>query len=157
MTCLHCVYIIETPDQKIKAWHDSITLQTHPKIKIGVQYIRNTCEYIPMLQLHQDSLLTRKVFYWHNLSAQFFFSVSSGSSSSHLHRQVIFIKSGSSLDLDHHWIWIITAGSSWVLSLDSSLHRKFYRASPFSCWMYIYRTSPFSYWMYHHRASPFSY
>ena len=43
-----------------------------------------------------------------------------------------------------------------VLSLNSTCHRKFYRANPFSCWMHIYRASPFSYWMYHHRAKPFS-
>ena len=42
----------------------------------------------------------------------------------------------SSLNMDHHWIWIITrSGSSLVLSHDSSHHRKFYRASPFSCWL----------------------
>ena len=47
MTC------IETPDQNIGAWHDSITLQTLPRINIGVKYIKNTSEYIPKLQLHQ--------------------------------------------------------------------------------------------------------
>ena len=46
---------------------------------------------------------------------------------------VIITGSGSSLDLDHHCCIIIT-GSSWVLSHDSSRHRKFYRASFFSCW-----------------------
>ena len=63
-------------------------------------------EYISKLQIHQHSLLTRKVFSWHNLSKQVFFSVSSGSSSSHLHlhRQVIFIFKSSSSSLDHHWI-----------------------------------------------------
>ena len=45
-------------------------------------------------------------------------SSSSFSSSSHLHRQVIFIKSGSSLD--HHRNWIITGSSSkldhhWII------------------------------------------
>ena len=159
--------------------------QPLPRINIGVQYIRYTSECILKLQLHQHSLLTRKVFSRHNLSAQVFFSVSFGSSSSschlqvififrssssliHLHLQVIFIFksssswSGSSLNLDHHcWvttagsssldldhhhsIWIITGSSSQVLSLDSSHHRNFYRASPFSCWMYIYRAIPFSY------------
>ena len=91
--------------------------------------IKYTIEYILKLQIHQHSLLTRKVFSRHNLSAQVFFSVSYGSSSSHLciqfififkssslsihlhhlhhlHCQVIFIKSGSSLD--HHRVWIIT-------------------------------------------------
>ena len=93
-----------------------------PELNIGVQYIRYTDEYILNLQFHQHSLLTRKVFSRHNLLAQVFFSVSSGSSSglchlqSHLYVQVIFIciwiitRSGSSsLDLDHHhWIWIIS-------------------------------------------------
>ena len=148
------------------------------------------------LDIHQQSLLTRKVFSRHNFSALVFFS----GSSHHLHLQVIFILdlddhsiwiiitgSGSSLDLDHHhqiwiitrtssldldhhcWIWIITrsgssllyldhhsiwiisetssldlnhhsiqiitGSSSQVLSHDSSHHRKFYRDSPFSCWL----------------------
>ena len=48
----------------------------------------------------------------------------------------IITRSGSSL-LDHHyWISIITRSrSSLVLSHDSSCHRKFYRANPFSCWL----------------------
>ena len=81
----------------IGAWHDSSTLQIRPGINIGLQYIRNTSEYIPKLQLHQHSLLARKVSSRHNLSAQVFFSVSSRSLSSPSHFQVIFI-----------WIWIIT-------------------------------------------------
>ena len=36
---------------------------------IGVQYIRYTSEYIPKLQLHQNFLLTRKVFSTHNSSS----------------------------------------------------------------------------------------
>ena len=107
MTC----YTIESPDQNIGAWHDSITLQILPRKNIGVQYIRYTSEYIPKLQICQHSLLTRKVFSWHNLSAQVFFFVSSGSSSSHLHLQVIFIVKSSSSSLDHQWI-IIKFGSS---------------------------------------------
>ena len=140
-----------------------------------VQYIKYTNEYNLKLQIHQHSLLTRKVFSRHKLSAQVFFSVSSRSSSSSCHIQVIFIwiwiitrygsssldldhhsiwiiiigygsslnmdhhhwtGSGSSLDLDHLWFWNISDGlSSQVLSLDSSPHRKFYRANPFSCWL----------------------
>ena len=88
-------------------------------INIGVQYIRCTSEYILKLQLHQHSLLTSKVFSRHNLSAQIFFSISSGSSSIHLHLQVILIfKSYSSSSLDHHLIWSITISSS---SLDHHL------------------------------------
>ena len=108
----------------IGAWHDSITLQILPRINIEVQYIKYKSEYILKLQIHQHSLLTRKVFSRHNLSTQVFFSVSyeSSSSSRHLHIQVIFIFRSSSssihlhLDLDHHWIWIITGTSS--LDLD---------------------------------------
>ena len=152
----HDFQIIETSHNKHQGmkWLNHITI--HPEINIRLQYIRNTSEYILKLQLHQHSLLTRKVFSWHNLSAQVFFSVSSGSSSipHHLHIQVIsFFKSSlsgfgsSSLDLDHPSIWIIPrfgssldldhlcgiiiTGSSWVLSHDSSRHKKFYRASPF--------------------------
>ena len=47
------VYIIDLLDRNIGEWHDSITLQTHPKINIGVQYIRYIGEYIPKLQTHQ--------------------------------------------------------------------------------------------------------
>ena len=117
-----------------------------------IQYMKYTSEYIPKLQIHQHSLVTRKVFSRHNLLALVFFSVSSGSSSSPCHIQFIFIfKSSSSLDLDHHSFWIITrassldldhhcwiiitGSSSWVLSHDSSRHIKFYRASPFPCWL----------------------
>ena len=97
MTCLH--YWISQSEHQGMTW---------------LNYIIYTSEYIPKLQIHQHSLLTRKVFSRHNWSAQVFFSVSSGSSAysshlhhlHHLHRQVIFIKSGSSLD--HHRVWIIT-------------------------------------------------
>ena len=98
--------------------------QIHLGINIGLQYIRNTDEYILKLQIHQHSLLTRKVFSRHNLSEQVFFSVSAISSSIHLCLQVIFIfKSSSSsshlhLDLDHHWIWIIITRAGSSLDLD---------------------------------------
>ena len=95
--------------------HDLITLTILPIGISGaneIQYMKYRSEYIPKLQIHQHSLLTRKVFSRHNLSAQIFFSVSFGSSSSHLHHQVIFIKSGSSLDLDHYWIIIIITAST---------------------------------------------
>ena len=99
--------------------------QIHPGINIGLQQIRNTSEYITKLQLHQHSLLTRKVFSRHNLSAQVFFLVSSRSSSRPRHLQVIFIwiqiitRSGSSsLDLDHHSIWIIIIRPGSSLDLD---------------------------------------
>ena len=104
--------------------------QIHPIIKIRLQYIINMDEYIPNLQIHQHSLLTRKVFSRHNLAAQLFFFVSLGSSwsSLHIHLQVTFIfkssssGSGSSLDLDHHhWISIITRSGSSSLNLDHHL------------------------------------
>ena len=94
--------------------HELFTLQILPDRNIMVQYIIYTNEYILKLQIHQHTLLTRKVISRHNLPAQVFFSVSSESSSSirhlqsHLYLQVIFIckssssGSGSSLDLDHH-------------------------------------------------------
>ena len=112
--------------------------QIHPEINIRLQYIRNTDEYIPKLQIHQHSLLTMKVFSQHNLLAQVFFSVSSRSllSSRHLHLDldhhlicIIITGSRSSLDLDHHhWIQIITrSGSSlldhhliWIVTTGSS-------------------------------------
>ena len=131
------VYIINSPDRNIGVWHDWIKLQILLDRNIGVQYIRYTSEYISKLQIHQHSLLTRKVFSWHNSSAQVFLSGSC------LDHHWIIIKIGSSLE--HHWI-IIKSGSSLdhhhhyflhldqlVLSLNSSSHRKFYRANPFSC------------------------
>ena len=92
-------------------------------------------KYIPKLQLHQHSLLTRKVFSRHNfhhwssslyqLDHLIICIFKSSSYSSHLHLQVFFIfKSSSSLDLDHlsiwiimehhHWIWIITEHHHWI-------------------------------------------
>ena len=50
--------------------------------------IKYTSEYILNLQIHQHSLLTRKVFSWHNSSTQVFIT-------------------GSSSKLDHHQSWII--------------------------------------------------
>ena len=80
-------------------------------------------EYILKLQIQQHSLLTRKVFYWHNSSVQVFFS----GSSSKLDNHWIIIKVRSSLDhhqnliitrssskLDHHKSWIITGSSSKI-------------------------------------------
>ena len=49
--CLLC-FIVVPVDLSIK-------LQIHPGINIGLQYIRNTSEYILKLQLDQHSLLTR--------------------------------------------------------------------------------------------------
>ena len=89
--------------------HDFIILMTLPIgtsgynemqmiLSIGTSgyNIRYTSEYIPKLQIHQHCLLTRKVFSWHNTSAQVFVTWS-------------FIKARSSLD-DHHRI--IKTGSS---------------------------------------------
>ena len=109
--------------------HDLFTLQILLDRNIGVQYIRYTNEYIPKLQIHLHSHLIRNVFSRHNLSAQVFFSVSFGSSSSHLHLQVIFIVKSSSSSLDHHWI-IIKFGSSldlehhWIIIVASTISIK---------------------------------
>ena len=94
--------------------------QVHPKINTGLQQIRSTCKYIPKLQLHQHSLLTRKVFSQHNF--HLLWIISSYVSSSRLHLQVIFIfGSGSSLDLDHHHqIWIITGHDHWIWIITQS-------------------------------------
>ena len=144
-------FIIETSrsEHRGMTWLKYITI--HPEINIELQYIGNTDEYIPKLQLHQHSLLTRKVFSWHKFLVLVFFSGSSrhlhlqfififkSSSSSSLYHHRIWIITGSSSRLDHHLIWIITAGSSlghhhWCY-LNSTRHKKFYRSNPFSCWL----------------------
>ena len=112
------VYIIDLPDQNIEAWHDSSTFQIHPRLNIGLQYIRNTSEYILKLHIHQHSLLTRKVFFRHNFQHW----------SSVLYHWIMFIFKSSSLDLDHHRtssqdldhhsIWIIITESRSSLDLD---------------------------------------
>ena len=84
-----------------------------------IQYMKYTSEYIPKLQIHQHSLLTRKVFSWHNLSAHVFFS----RTFSNMNHHWIIIKYGSSLD--HHQIWIITRSSSkldhhWIIIITAS-------------------------------------
>ena len=53
MTWHDFFYIIESPYRNIEAWHDSNTLQAHPRINIKVQYMKYMDEYIPKLQLHQ--------------------------------------------------------------------------------------------------------
>ena len=144
-----------------------------------IQYMKYTSECILKLQIHQHSLLTRKVFSGHNSSAQVFVTGS-------------FIKVGSSLD--HHQSWIIiasTISSKWFYlsillikgsstkptllhvdcrpSLHVGLHQQrqpFFMLDvlPFSCKEFSYRANPFSYQMQHlasrkdlnYRASPFS-
>ena len=105
-----------------------------------IQYMKYTSEYIPKIQIHQHSLLTRKIFSWHNSSAQVFFSRSSldhhqhwiiTRSSSSLDHYWIITKDVSSLDhhkrwiligssLDHHQSWIIIGSSSSLLLLSRS-------------------------------------
>ena len=110
----HDFLIIETSQDKHQGmtWLKYITI--HPRINIGLQYIRNRDEYIPKLQLHQHFVLTRKVFSRHNFhhwSSSLVLLVicifKSSSYSSHIHLQVIFY-----LDLDHHSIWIIVLDHS---------------------------------------------
>ena len=116
--------------------HDFIILMTFPIGTSGYNEIqmilligtlgyniRYTSKYIPKLQIHQHSLLTRKVFSWHNSSAQVFFS----ESSSKLDHHWIIIKYGSSLN--HHQVWIIIGSSSsldhhWInIKSSSSLYQ----------------------------------
>ena len=40
---------------------NQLHLDILPRINIGLQYIKYISEYIPKLQIHQHSLLTRKV------------------------------------------------------------------------------------------------
>ena len=90
--------------------------QVHPGINIGLQYIRNTSEihfkvtYTSTLPLNQEGILSTQ------FSAQVFFSVSSRSSSSPHHLQVLFIFKSSSTSSHLHlqviWIWIISRSRS---------------------------------------------
>ena len=127
----HDFLMIETSRNKhrVMTWLKYITI--HLRINIGLQYIINMDEYILKLQIHQHSLLTRKVFSRNNLSELVFLFVSTGSSSisHHIHFQVIFIfKLSSPSSHLHHWIWIITqSGSSlehhhsiWIITTGSS-------------------------------------
>ena len=113
------------------------------------------------LPLNLEGILSTQflvmVFFSVSAGSSHHLHLNSSDSSSHLHLQIIFIfKSSSSSNLDHlliwiimghhYWIWIITrsgsslgiitwSGSTQVLSHDSSRHRKFYKAIPFSCWL----------------------
>ena len=81
--------------------HELFTLSIIPIGTSGtnqIQYMKYISEYILKLQIHQHSLLTRKVFSWHNSSAQVFFSRSSSKMDHHW----IIIKFGSSVDHHHH-------------------------------------------------------
>ena len=98
--------------------HDLFTLLILLDRNIRVQYIIYTSECIPKLQIYQHSLLTRKVFSRHNLSAQVFFSVSSGSSSSPHHLQVIFIFKSSSSSSYLHLKVIFIIGYGSLLDVD---------------------------------------
>ena len=94
--------------------HDLIILMILPIGTSGtndIQYMKYTSEYIMKLQLHQHSLLTRKVFSRHNSSAQVFVT----GSSSKLDHHWIIIKAESSLD--HHQVWIIIKAESSLLLL----------------------------------------
>ena len=95
---------------------------------MGLQYIRSTSEYILKLQLHQHSLLTRKVFSrhkFHHQSSSLDILIIYISKSSCL--QVIFIfmpsssGSRSSLDLDHHHWIILDLKHHWII-LDLEHH-----------------------------------
>ena len=140
---------------KYMTLHELITLMILLIGTLGykeIQHIKYASEYISKLQINQHSLLARRVFSWHNSSTQVFFSGSSpdyhqcwiitGSSSkldhhwiiiktrSTLYHHRIIIKVGSSLDHHHHYFYYL---NQLVISLNSSRHRKFYKAIPFSC------------------------
>ena len=126
------------------SWLNYITDTSRNKHQ--VQYLKYTSEYILKLQIHQHSLLTRKVFFRHNFqhwssclyqldyliiyisgllesSIHLFFK--SSSSSSHLRLQVFFIfKSSSSSSLLPLQVFFITGSGS---SLDLDHH----------CWIII--------------------
>ena len=90
-----------SPNRNIEVQRNTID---SPDRSIGDQW--NTSEYILKLQIHQHSLLIRKVFSWHNSSIQVLFS---GSSLDHHQRWIV---TRSSSKLDHHWIIIIITASS---------------------------------------------
>ena len=162
MTCLH-YWSSWSKHRGMTTWIKYIieTSRNKHRVTIHRRYIE---EYILKLHIHQHSLLTRKVFFRHNFqhwsSSLYQLDHLVISILSLWSLQVIFIFKSTSLDLDHlsiwiimehhHWIWIISrsgstsldwiwiitrSGSSLVLSHDSSRYRKFYRASPFSCWL----------------------
>ena len=134
--------------------HDLFTLLILTDRNIGVQYIRYTSEYILKLQIHQHSLLTRNVFsltQFINTILLLWIIIKAGSS---LDQHQVWIITRSTSSIDNLWIiikvgssldqsWIITGSSSSllplsrskVLFLNSTRHRKFYRANPFSCWL----------------------
>ena len=113
--------------------HDLITLMIHTIGTSGtneIQYMKYTSEYIPKLQIHQHSLLTRKIFSRHNSSAQVFVI---GSLLDHHHW--IIIKYGSLIDHHHHCFHCLDQHhhhcfrclDQMVLSLNSTRHRTFYQ------------------------------
>ena len=85
-----------------------------------MQYIRYTSEYISKLQIHQHSLLTRKVFFRHNF--QYY-----SSSLYQLDLLIICISKSSLyschlyLDLDHHYWIILNLKHHWII-LDLEHH-----------------------------------
>ena len=128
--------------------HDLFTLLILPDRNIEVQYIIYTSEYILKLQIHQHFLLTRKVFSLTQFISTILLLWIIIKAGSLLEQRQVWIITRSTSSLDHHQI-NIKAGSSldhhqhhcfcyleqMVLSLNSTHHRKFYRANPFSCWV----------------------
>ena len=92
--------------------------------------IKYTIKYIPKLQIHQHSLLTRKVFSWHSSSIQVFTTTSSSKLDHHQRWIIIQVGSSSKLDHHHHCLRYL---EEMVLSLNSTRHRKFYRAILAGC------------------------
>ena len=107
--------------------------------------MKYTSEYIPKLQIHQHSLLSRKVFFRHNFSALVFFSISTGSFH-HLHLQVVFILNYSSSSIHHRLqvFFIFKSPSSSSLLLSHLLLQVFFitgfgssRLLDHHCWIII--------------------
>ena len=127
-------------------------------------------EYIIKLQIHQHSLLTRKVFLRHNfqhwysslyqldhlrLQIIFIFKSYSISNLDHLliwiiighhHWISIITQSQSSLDLDHHSIWIITSYHHWI-SIITRSRSPLVLSHDSSHHRNLYRAIPFSCWL----------
>ena len=160
--------------------HDLIILMTlpvrgtkHPRLVTMKYNVKYTSQYIPKLQIHQHSLLTRNIFSWHNSSVQVF--VTRSSSKMDHHQIWIITRSSSKLDHRQSWIIIVTAvaiSSKWcylsnLLVIGSSTVPALFHAgcTALPCKDFPYKASPFSYWMQHlasrkdfpYRASPFSY
>ena len=99
--------------------------------------IRYTSEYIlkfsntSTLPLNQEGILLTQFI---STSIRHWIIIKAKSSLDHQQNWII-IKARSSLDHHHHCFHYL---DQLVLSLNSTRHRKLYRANPFSCWLQAY-------------------